>query len=229
MARGILLCFSIFFVAVLISAFTLTTMYRMTTRLYKPIEESNRIRENFFLGDTAHKNIGDLKLRYLKMQYTAISNLKEHHKELGRVYYTNYYSFNVILTIATVITGILIFLIANKGWQYADIFLKIAFCSFFFISSFLGIMTISLGQKENYENNFKQYLYYDKIQNNIITFVNTADQYQPQNVNNLTDSFIVAVSNDLKANSQFFMTIDGSKISIDDISGKLGKSLSPKP
>jgi Na+/H+-translocating membrane pyrophosphatase len=163
------------------------------------------------------------------MQYAVLSFFKEHHKELGRVYYSNYYSFNVVLTIATIILAILVFLIANKGWQTSDIFLKISFCTVFFISSLLGILTITLGQKENYESNFKQYLYYDKIQTNIITFVNTTDQYKPSRVANLTDSFIVAISSDLRANGQFFMAIDANKISFDDISGKLGKSLNGKP
>jgi hypothetical protein len=228
-AKAIYLCLLIIVLTVIISAFALTTMYRMSSRLYKPIEKSNILREKFFLGDTSQKNIGYPKMQYLKMQYAVLSFFKEHHKELGRVYYSNYYSFNVVLTIATIILAILVFLIANKGWQTSDIFLKISFCTVFFISSFLGIMTITLGQKENYESNFKQYLYYDKIQTNIITFVNTTDQYKPSRIANLTDSFIVAISSDLRANGQFFMAIDANKISFDDISGKLGKSLNGKP
>src|SRR5215212_9525952 len=111
-AKAIALSLTIFLLTFTVSAFTLIKMYQMTTRLYKPIEESNHIREKFFIEDTARKNIGYPKLKFLKMQYTVLSYLKEHHKELGRVYYTNYYSFNVVLTIATVITAILIFLIA---------------------------------------------------------------------------------------------------------------------
>ncbi len=39
------------------------------------------------------------------------------------------------------------------------------------------------------------------------------------------NSFIVAINNDLRNNNQFFISIDANKVSMDDISGKLGKSI----
>lgn len=39
------------------------------------------------------------------------------------------------------------------------------------------------------------------------------------------NSFIVAINNDLRNNNQFFISIDANKVSMDDISGKLDRSI----
>ncbi len=226
--KAAILFFSIILITTIIAFTTLTAMYRMTRRLYQPLEESNTLREQFMQSDSIHRDISADKIKYLKLEYGVLSKFKEHHKETGRVYYTNYYSFTVVLSFTAVITAVLIFMIANNGWQQANILMKVSFCTFFAISSFFGLMTVTLGQKENYENNFKQYLYYDKIQSNIITFIHTYDQYEPTRANNLADSFIVAVNNDLRDNDQFFLSIDANKVSIEDISSKMGKALNNK-
>lgn len=223
--------FSILIVFALVGMGCLVSMYKITNRMYKPIEEANQLKEKFLFDDTVHTNIGKIKMNYLKMQYRAIGFAKEHHKETGRVYYANYYTFTVILSVATILTAILLIIITNNGWQKADTFAKVSFFSFFAITSFFGIMTVTLSQKDNYENNFKQYIFYDKVQNNILTFVNTSEKYDSAKSRNIVDSFIVAINNDMRASNQFFVNIDASKISLDEVSSKLGKSMngSPKP
>ncbi len=121
--------------------------------------------------------------------------------------------------------AIFLIVIVNKGWQSANVLAKISFFSFFAISSFFGIMITTLGQKENSESNFKQYLFYDKMQNNILTFVNTSEKYDSIKSKNIVDSFIVAINTDLRNNNQFFISIDANKVNLDDISSKLGKSI----
>jgi hypothetical protein len=217
--------FSILVVFTLVGIGCLVSMYKITNRVYAPIETANRQKEKFFIADSVHDNIGKTKMAFLKMQYQSISHAKEHHKEIGRIYYANYYTFTVILTLATILGAIILIVIANKGWQAADTLTKISFFSFFAISTFFGIMITTLGQKENSESNFKQYLFYDKVQNNILTFVNTSEKYDSAKSKNLVDSFIVAINNDLRNNNQFFISIDANKVSMDDISGKLGKQM----
>jgi hypothetical protein len=216
---------SILLVFTLVGIGCLVSMYRITNRVYKPIENANIEKQKFFLADSMHDNIGRHKIDFLKMQYKSISHAKEHHKEIGRIYYANYYTFTVILTLATIMGAIVLIIIANKGWQAADTLAKISFFSFFAISTFFGIMISTLGQKENSESNFKQYLFYDKVQNNILTFVSTSDKYDSIRSKNVVDSFIVAINTDLHNNNQFFITIDANKVSLDDISGKLGKQM----
>jgi hypothetical protein len=217
--------FGILLIFIIIGIGCLVSMYKITNKVYKPIETANQEKEQFFLTDSVHDNIGKSKLTFLKMQYKAISHAKEHHKEIGRIYYANYYTFTVILTIATILGAIVLVIIANKGWQAADTLAKVSFFSFFAISSFFGIMISTLGQKENLESNFKQYLFYDKVQNNILTFVNTSEKFDSSQTRNIVDSFIIAINNDLRNNNQFFISIDANKVSLDDISGKLGKSI----
>lgn len=217
--------FSIVIVFIIVGVGCLVSMYKITNRVYQPIEQSNREKEKFFMADSVHDNIGKNKLAFLKLQYKSISYAKEHHKEIGRIYYANYYTFTVILTLATILSAIVLIVIANKGWQAADTLAKVSFFSFFAVSSFFGIMITTLGQKENSESNFKQYLFYDKVQNNILTFVNTSEKFDSLKSKNIVDSFIVAINNDLRNNNQFFISIDANKVSLDDISGKLGKSI----
>jgi hypothetical protein len=213
-----------------IALITLSSMYDMSERLYKPLEDANNIRIQYISRDsnTRSATLPPKKASFLRMQYQVLEKFKYHHKEVGRVYYANYYSFTVILSLSLVITAMLAFVIAHKGWQTAPNLVKVSFGTFFCISSFMGVMTLTLGQKQNYEDNFKQYLYYDKIQNNIITFVNTSDQYDSVRAARVVDSFIVAVNSDLRDNNQFFLTIDANKASLDDISSKLGKSMNGK-
>jgi hypothetical protein len=217
--------FSILVVFSLVGIGSLVSMYKITNRVYQPIETANVEKEKFFIADSVHDNIGKTKMAFLKMQYKSISHAKEHHKEIGRIYYANYYTFTVILTLATILGAIVLLIIANKGWQAADTLAKISFFSFFAISTFFGIMITTLGQKENSESNFKQYLFYDKVQNNILTFVNTSEKYDSIKSKNVVDSFIVAINTDLRNNNQFFISIDANKVSLDDISGRLGKQM----
>lgn len=215
----------IFFSMILVGFVCLKTMYRMVNELYQPLQVSNQLRDSFIMED--HSNIGHAtpQLSYLRLQYKNIELYKTHHKELGKRYYTNYYTFSVVLTVSSILTAILIFLIAESGWRSAGLLLKVAFFCFFAISTFFGIMTVTLDQKNNYQANFGQYLYYDKIQNNILTFINTSGQCDSLYSKCRIDSFIIALNNDLKANNQFFITIDAGKVSLDDISGKLGKAI----
>jgi hypothetical protein len=219
------IAFTIFAVVTIVGIGCLISMKKITAGMYEPIEAANQLKEKFFLTDSVHNNIGVLKMDFLKMQYQSIGLAKEHHKETGRVYYTNYYTFTVILSITTILTAILLIIIVNNGWQRAEPLAKVSFFSFFAISSFFGVMTVSLNQKQNYENNFKQYIFYDKVQNNILTFVNTSEKFDSVKSKNLVDSFIVAINTDLRTNNQFFLDIDASKISLDEISSKLGKSV----
>jgi len=216
---GILLIFAIVGIGCLVS------MYKITDKVYLPIETANIEKEKFFMADSVHNNIGRYKIAFLKMQYKTIGYTKEHHKSIGRIYYANYYTFTVILSLATILGAIMLIVIANKGWQASDTLAKVSFFSLFAISTFFGIMITTLGQKENSESNFKQYLFYDKVQNNILTFVNTSEKYDSLQSKNVVDSFIVAINNDLRNNNQFFISIDANKVSLDDISAKLGKSI----
>jgi ABC-type sugar transport system permease subunit len=217
--------FGILLIFTLVGMGCLVSMYNITNRVYEPIETANTEKEKFFLSDTIHNNIGKYKMAFLKMQYKTIGYSKEHHKEIGRIYYANHYTFTVILAIASILGAIILALIANKGWQSADTLVKVSFFSLFAISTFFGIMITTLGQKDNSENNFKQYLFYDKVQNNILTFVNTSEKYDSVQSKNVVDSFIVAINNDLRNNNQFFISIDANKVSLEDISSKLGKTM----
>jgi len=219
------IAFTIFLVFLLVGIICLVSMYRITDRVYQPIEKANLEKEGFFMADSVHANIGVNKIAFLKMQYRSLSYSKDHHKEIGRIYYANYYTFTVLITLATILSAIFLIIIANKGWQSADALAKVSFFCFFSISTFFGIMITTLGQKENSENNFKQYLFYDKMQNNILTFVNTSEKYDSIKSKNIVDSFIVAINTDLRNNNQFFISIDANKVTLDDISSKLGKTI----
>jgi len=223
--KSIALAAGIFSSTILVAIICLTTMYRMANRLYQPLQQSNQLRDRYIMADDHDKKNAVPKLDYLRLQYRNIEYYKEHHKEMGKIYYANYYTFTVLLTVSTILTAILIFQIAETGRKEASLFQKVAFFCFFSISTFLGIMTVTLDQKNNYQNNFGQYIYYDKIQNNILTFVNTTGPCDSLHPKCQVDSFIIALNNDLRNNNQFFITIDANKISLDDITGKLGKAI----
>ena len=223
--KSFVISLSILVIFLIIGFFCLVSMYGVTDRMYRPIEEANILKENFLINDSVHNNIGNNKMSYFKMQYKSIGLAKNHHKETGRVYFVNYYTFTVLLSVATILTAILLIIIANNGWQQAKDYAKVSFFSFFAISTFFGVMTVSLGQKENYENNFKQYIFYDKVQNNILTFINTSEKYDSVKSKNIVDSFIVAINTDLRNNTNFFLNIDANKVSLDEISSKLGKTV----
>lgn len=95
---------------------SLVQMYKVTNRVYKPVEMGKLAKENFFMADAVHNKISKNNIAFLKMQYKAINIAKDNHKEIGRIYYANYYTFTVILALAIILGGIMLIIIANKGW-----------------------------------------------------------------------------------------------------------------
>lgn len=212
---------------IILGFISLKTMYAVINRVYKPLQTFNDTRSDY-VTKKSFANLGLQKVATIKTQYTTLENLKTHHKELGKVYYSNYYTFTVLLTVSTILAAVLLFVIIQKGWEDTNALVKTLFFILFAISTFFGIMSVSLSQQENYESNFKQYILYDKVQTNIISFLGTSGKYDSLKNEPIIDSFIVSVNNDIKNYSQFFIKIDANKISLEDISSKLGKSVNGK-
>jgi hypothetical protein len=63
------IAFSIFLIFLIVGIACLVSMYRLTDRVYKPIETANQEKESFFMSDSVHDNIGVNKIAFLKMQY----------------------------------------------------------------------------------------------------------------------------------------------------------------
>ncbi|TAH04518.1 MAG: hypothetical protein EAZ16_05175 [Sphingobacteriales bacterium] len=212
---------------IILGFISLKTMYAVINRVYNPLQTFNNTRSDY-VTKKPFANLGLQKVATIKTQYITLENLKSHHKELGKVYYSNYYTFTVLLTVSTILAAVLLFVIIQKGWEDTNALIKTLFFILFAISTFFGIMSVSLSQQENYENNFKQYILYDKVQTNIISFLGTSGKYDSLKNEPIIDSFIVSVNNDIKNYSQFFIKIDANKISLEDISSKLGKSVNGK-
>ena len=126
--------FGILLVFIFIGISGLVFMYKVTNLIYKLIETANLAKEIFFIADTVHSKIGKTNMAFLQMQYKAINYANDHHKEISRIYYTNNYTYTVILFIATILSAIMLFIIANRGLQSAEPLAKIFIFSFFSIS-----------------------------------------------------------------------------------------------
>lgn len=90
----------------------------------------------------------------IKEQYKITKELKDAYMMIAFHYSVYNYGFSIFFTIFSVITGILGFLIAKKGWDNSqNFYLRSSFLLSFFFSSLFGILPGVMNNEENIKTN----------------------------------------------------------------------------
>lgn len=189
----------------------------MTRQFQYYINEAEKINSSLINSQTPNSLVSKSKTDYLIGKYKALKLLKNHHSELGRTYYANYYTITLDLIILISILSLIFITTTNIGLKNTSIYLRVIFYTVLAIAVFLTTITLTFSHKENYTNNFKQFIYYDNLQNNIIAFIKTSDGIDSSRSTIIVDSFINKLNIDFTHSNSIISDIDASKISFDNM------------
>lgn len=147
----------------------------------------------------------------IKEQFQITKEVKESYMMVAFWYTVYNYSFSIFLTIFSVITGLLGFLLAKKGWDNTDnYYLKASFMVSFFCASLFGIMPRVMGTEDNIKNNLSQYHLYSEIQMDLYTLAKDNKGYFKKNdstaIKNLNKE-ILAITERIKTNENLYFDI----------------------
>ena len=182
--------------------------------------------EKLIVKKDSVEGIPQIKYEVFKTQFNFIKKRKEHFREVATFFSGNYYSAIFIIMISGIFLSILIFLIGFSGWSNTNGYVKTLFFVFVFESAFWGLFPNVFDQKNNFEKNVAKYVIYDNIQLKIFNLLSTGGRNDGKNQLN-ADSMITVINKDIIDNNNILITIDASKINMDDL-GKSLKTVSPK-
>jgi len=182
--------------------------------------------EKLIIKKDSMDGIPQIKYEVFKTQFNFIKKRKEHFREVATFFSGNYYSAIFIIMISGIFLSILIFLIGFSGWSNTNGYVKTLFFVFVFESAFWGLFPNVFDQKNNFEKNVAKYVIYDNIQLKIFNLLSTGGRNDGKNQLN-ADSMITVINKDIIDNNNILITIDASKINMDDL-GKSLKTVSPK-
>lgn len=147
------------------------------------------------------------KIDILNTQYKILTERKKHHKELATYFISNYYASLLVVLFATIGGGIIIFLIATRGWGRTSNYIKVSFLALVFMATFYAVFPNVFGQKQNFESNLSAFIKYDNLQYEIFNYMAVRPGSDSVNGHITTDSMITYINNRIiKLNNMYIST-----------------------
>lgn len=167
-----------------------------TMRFLEPYLETDKIISNRINDLNRDRALTEQeKLSTLKVQYKILTERKDHHRELAGFFVSNYYASILIVLFASVGGGIIIFVIASKGWARTHAYIKAVFFVLCFMAVFFAVFPNVFSQRGNFENNLEAFLQYDNLQTEIFNFMTTRQEFN--RYGSATDSMITYVNKEI--------------------------------
>ncbi|RMG23018.1 MAG: hypothetical protein D6730_15385 [Bacteroidetes bacterium] len=148
------------------------------------------------------------KVATLYLQYKILTDRKTHHKELATYFISNYYASLLVVLFSAIGCGILIFLIATKGWGKTSNYIKVSFLALVFMAAFYAIFPNVFGQKQNFESNLAAFIKYDNLQYEIFNYMTVRDALDSLSVSHSTDSMITYINNRIIELNNMYISTD---------------------
>jgi hypothetical protein len=180
-------------------------MENKSSEMLVPIDSADVLQDKIIqssINDTFYK------ASTIKNQYYVSKQLKHYYMDMAITYNNNYYRFSICFVVFTTLLTIILFLVAAKGWQNSNIFLKTLFLLTTLLSSFYFFLPNVFSNKENLQNNLQKVIVFQKLQSNIISFSNTLNESDRKKV----DSMITNINDTIKNNYNFIINIDPQKV-----------------
>ncbi|MEM7515042.1 MAG: hypothetical protein AAF388_29210 [Bacteroidota bacterium] len=146
------------------------------------------------------------KISTLKVQYKILTERKKHHRDLAGFFVSNYYASILIVLFASISGGIIIFVIANKGWARTNPYIKAVFFVLSFMAVFFAIFPNVFGQRGNFENNLEAFIRYDNLQLEIFNYMSTSQKNELENNAISLDSMITYVNKRIIELNQIYIS-----------------------
>ncbi|NQY05493.1 MAG: hypothetical protein HRT68_04620 [Flavobacteriaceae bacterium] len=156
------------------------------------------------------------EIKQLKEQFLVIAEIKNSYLFMAEKYSAFNYTFSIFLTLFSIISGILGFIILKKGWDnIKNYYLKASFLIAFFCSTLFGVMPSVFSAKENIKNNLTKYYFYSGLQVDIYGLAKDNKGYLKRNTPQSLDSLnleINAINQKIKENQNLYFDINIDKI-----------------
>src|SRR5258706_1038162 len=168
-----------------------------------------------------------------KAQQKILSMRKEHYLGLSRLFFRNYYAVLIVLMLYSVVGGVVIFLLVNKGWKDSSIILKTLFLAIVMVVTFCGFFPSVFKQQWNSDENIKYYMNYTRAEIDIMDQLSRFDNplfpqkcvkdpvekkevvsYKPDSVAfyRIIDSSIAVNNKNINNLTNYILTIDANEI-----------------
>jgi len=153
------------------------------------------------------------KISTLNTQYKILTERKKHHKELAAYFISNYYASLLVVLFATIGGGIVVFLIATRGWNRTSNYIKVSFLALAFMAAFYAIFPNVFGQKQNFESNLSAFIKYDNLQYEIFNYMAVRHRMDSSRNSMNTDSMITYINNRIIELNNIYISTDNSGLS----------------
>lgn len=153
------------------------------------------------------------KVATLNVQYKILTERKKHHKELAAYFISNYYASLLVVLFATIAGGIVIFLIASRGWSHTSNYIKVSFLALTFMAAFYAVFPNVFGQKNNFESNLAAFIKYDNLQYEIFNYMSVHHKLDTAGQVVTTDSMITYINNRIIELNNMYISTDESGLS----------------
>lgn len=158
--------------------------------------ERDCIIERSIMSDTTRS----VPVTKLREQYFAIAAIKKSYLFIAQRFNSYGYAFTIFFAVASILSGILGFLLIKKGWDATENFyLKASFLIVFFCSTLFGILPNVFGTKENAKNNLNKYNYFSGLQLDIYDLIKDNKGFIKRNTAASLDSLNLTISSITKS------------------------------
>ena len=143
---------------------------KSANKLLAPLDTVNKLQTDLSCSDF---NITPVEAASFVRLNKIILKQKEQHKLTFIKLYRYYLASISLLTIFSILSGILGFIIAQKGWKNTDIRIRSVFLTSVALTSFYGLSISVFKQETGINQNIKSYIKYDNIQKEILNYCST--------------------------------------------------------
>ncbi len=169
------------------------------------------------------------KLATLKTQYKILSERKKHHRDVANYFVSNYYASMLIVLFSSISAGIIVFIIAGKGWNQTHLYVKAVFLVLVFISVFFSVFPGVFGQRGNFEHNLDAFLRYDNLQVEIFNYLTTSNYGDVQGNYMSTDSMIYYINRKINESNRIYISNSPGRIRYSLDMNRRVQTITPRP
>lgn len=143
---------------------------RSGKKILSSLESSDSLQTNLVAGNSG---LSKEQIESLTEQATIIQNHKALHKETFLTLYKFHFASVSLLLISSVITSVLAFVIAQKGWANATSFIQVSFLTCVALTSFYGLSPVVFKQDAGIKKNISSFIAFDNLQKEIYNYSRT--------------------------------------------------------
>ena len=152
-------------------------------RLISPLDSLSVIQSTI---DTKSVNLNEREINTIARLNKMILKHKEQHRLTFLTLYQFHFATVTLLTMFSIVSGILAFLVGQNGWKDTPDTTRSLFLTCVALTSFYGLATTVYKQDVGINRNLKSYVQYDNLQKEILNFCST---HPNQGINGDTLSF----------------------------------------